>query len=108
MPQRQWSQKRERQYQHVKSSQKQQGRSEDRAEEIAARTVNKERARSGESRQRSRTSTKDISSGQRGGKRSGSGPSGRTKEQLYADAKRKGVKGRSKMNKAQLARAVGR
>lgn len=108
MPQRQWSQKRERQYQHVKSSQRQQGRSEDRAEEIAARTVNKERARSGESRQRSRTSTKDISSGRRGGQRSGSGPAGRTKEQLYADAKRKGIKGRSKMNKAQLARAVGR
>ncbi|GAB3399573.1 plasmid stabilization protein [Flindersiella endophytica] len=108
MPQKQWSQKRERQYQHVKSNQRQQGRSEDRAEEIAARTVNKERARSGESRQRSRTSTKDLSSGQRGGKRSGSGPQGRTKEQLYADAKRKGIKGRSKMNKAQLARAVGR
>jgi hypothetical protein len=108
MPQKQWSQKRERQYQHVKSSQKQQGRSEDRAEEIAARTVNKERARSSESSQRSRTSTKDISSGRRGGKRSGSGPAGRTKEQLYADAKRKGIKGRSTMNKAQLARAVGR
>jgi hypothetical protein len=108
MPQKQWSQKRERQYQHVKSSQRQQGRSEDRAEEIAARTVNKERARSGESSQRSRTSTKDISSGRRGGKRSGSGPAGRTKEQLYADAKRKGIKGRSTMNKAELARAVGR
>jgi hypothetical protein len=107
MPQKQWSKKRERQYDHVKSSQRQQGRSEDRAEEIAARTVNKERARSGESRQRSRTSTEDISSGRRGGKRSGSGPGGRTKEQLYADAKRKGIKGRSKMNKAQLARAVG-
>lgn len=108
MPQKQWSKKRERQYEHVKASQKQQGRSEDRAEEIAARTVNKERARSGESKQKSRTSTKDISSGQRGGKRSGTGGGGRTKEQLYADAKRQGIKGRSKMNKAQLQRAVSR
>jgi hypothetical protein len=108
MPQKQWSKKRERQYQHVKASQRQAGRSEELAEEIAARTVNKERARSGESRQRSRTSTEDISSGRRGGKRSGNGPAGRTKEQLYADAKRKGIKGRSKMNKEQLARAVGR
>jgi hypothetical protein len=108
MPQQQWSKKRERQYQHIKASQKQRGRSTDRAEEIAARTVNKERARSGESRQRSRTSTKDISSGRRGGLRSGSGPGGRTKEQLYAEAKRKGVRGRSTMTKAQLQRAVSR
>ncbi len=108
MPQQQWSKKRERQYQHIKSSEKQQGRSTDRAEEIAARTVNKERARSGESKQRSRTSTQDISSGRRGGQRSGSGPGGRTKAQLYADAKRKGVRGRSTMTKAQLQRAVGR
>lgn len=108
MPQQQWSKKRERQYQHIKSSQEQQGRSEDRAEEIAARTVNKERARSGESRQKSRTSTKDVSSGHRGGKRSGSGPVGRTKAQLYSDAKRQGIEGRSKMTKAQLEKAVSR
>ncbi|GAA2760917.1 plasmid stabilization protein [Actinopolymorpha rutila] len=108
MPQRQWGSKRERQYEHVKSSQKAQGRSEERATEIAARTVNKERARSGEASQKSSTSTKDISSGRRGGQRSGSGPGGRTKAQLYADAKRQGVQGRSKMSKAQLERAVGR
>jgi hypothetical protein len=99
--------KRARQYEHIKRSQKQQGRSEDRAEEVAARTVNKERARSGESRQRSRTSTQDISSGRRGGKRSGRpGPRGRTRDQLYADAKRLGIEGRSKMSKSQLQRAV--
>ncbi|MEQ7128408.1 plasmid stabilization protein [Actinopolymorpha sp. B11F2] len=108
MPQQQWSKKRERQYEHVKASQKQQGRSEGRAKEIAARTVSKERARSGEAKQRSRTSTKDISSGRRGGLRSGRGPAGRTKAQLYADAKRKGVRGRSTMTKAQLERAVSR
>lgn len=106
MPQQSWSKKRERQYQHVKEAQKKEGRSTERAEEIAARTVNKERARSGESRQRSRTSTRDISSGRRGGTRSGSGPGGRTKAQLYADAKRKGIEGRSKMSKAQLEKAV--
>lgn len=78
------------------------------AEEIASRTVNKERARSGESERKSRTSTQDISSGRRGGKRSGSGPGGRTKDQLYAEAKKKGVKGRSKMTKKQLQNAVGR
>src|SRR3954447_11336274 len=99
--------KRARQYEHVKKSERRQGRSESRAEEIAARTVNKERARSGESRQRSRTSTEDISSGRRGGKRSGtSGPKGRTRDQLYNDAKKLGVEGRSKMSKAQLQRAV--
>ncbi len=98
--------KRARQYEHVKKSQLEQGRSEKRAEEIAARTVQKERARAGESRQRSRTSTKDISSGRRGGLRSGSGGGGRTRDQLYNDAKRLGIKGRSKMNKAQLQRAV--
>jgi hypothetical protein len=98
--------KRARQYEHVKQSEKRQGRSEGRAEEIAARTVNKERARRGESRQRSRTSTADISSGRRGGIRSGKGPGGRTRDQLYNDAKRLGVEGRSKMNKAQLQRAV--
>ena len=108
MPQQQWSKKRERQYGHVKASQKRQGQSAGRAEEIAARTVNKERARSGEARQRGRTSTQDKSSGQRGGQRSGSGPGGRTKAQLYADAKRQGIQGRSKMTKAQLLRAVSR
>jgi hypothetical protein len=88
---------------------KEQGRSEGRAEEIAARTVNKERARSGESRTRSRTSTRDISSGRRGGKRSGSsGPKGRTRDQLYNEAKQLGIEGRSRMNKSQLQRAVDR
>jgi hypothetical protein len=99
--------KRARQYEHIKKSEKKQGASEDRAEEIAARTVNKERARSGESRQRSRTSVKDISSGRRGGKRSGRpGPRGRTRDQLYEEAKRLGIEGRSKMDKGQLQRAV--
>lgn len=99
--------KRARQYEHVKESERRQGRSESRAEEIAARTVQKERARSGESRQRSKTSTRDISSGPRGGLRSGRpGPRGRTRDQLYADAKRLGIEGRSKMSKAQLQRAV--
>jgi hypothetical protein len=99
--------KRARQYEHVKRSEKEAGRSEDKAEEIAARTVNKEKARHGESRTRSRTSTQDISSGRRGGKRSGSGPGGRTRDQLYNDAKRMGIEGRSKMTKRQLAAAVG-
>jgi hypothetical protein len=107
MPQQAWSKKRERQYRHIKSGLKKRGESEDTAEEIAARTVNKERARSGEAKQRSRTSTKDISSGRRGGLRSHTGPKGRTKEQLYNEAKKKGIAGRSKMNKAQLQRAVG-
>jgi hypothetical protein len=99
--------KRARQYERVKESAKSRGASTDRAEEIAARTVNKERARSGESRTASRTSTQDISSGRRGGQRSGSaGPRGRTRDQLYNEAKNLGVEGRSKMNKAQLQRAV--
>jgi hypothetical protein len=99
--------KRARQYEHIKRSQRQQGRSEGRAEEIAARTVQKERARSGESRQRSRTSTHDISSGRRGGQRSGRpGPRGRTRDQLYNEARQLGIEGRSKMNKAQLQRAI--
>ena len=107
MPQGAWSKKRERQYKHVKESLKEQGRSEKKAEEIAARTVNKERARSGESRQRSRTSTQDMSSSRRGGQRSGTDrPKGRTKEQLYAEAKSLGIEGRSSMNKRQLQRAV--
>jgi hypothetical protein len=101
--------KRARQYEHIKEGQKDQGASESRAEEIAARTVNKERARSGESRTRSRTSTQDISSGRRGGKRSGtSRQKGRTRDQLYAEAKNLGIEGRSSMNKAQLQRAVDR
>ena len=108
MPQRAWSQKRERQYEHIKDGLLAQGRSEDTAEEIAARTVNKERARHGEARESSRSSTDDISSGRRGGLRSHEGPGGRTRDQLYNEAKRKGIKGRSKMNKAELERAVGR
>jgi hypothetical protein len=99
--------KRARQYEHVRQSEREQGASESRAEEIAARTVNKQRARSGESAQRSRTSTEDISSGRRGGLRSGKpGPRGRTRDQLYAEARSLGVGGRSRMNKAQLQRAV--
>jgi hypothetical protein len=101
--------KRERQYKHIKESQRKRGVSTGRAEEIAARTVNKERARSGESRTRSRSSTRDISSGRRGGLRSGkAGPRGRTREQLYQEARRLGVRGRSRMNKSQLQRAVAR
>ena len=107
MPQRAWSNKRERQYEHIKDSAKERGASTKRAKEIAARTVNKERARSGEARQRSRTSTHDMSSGRRGGQRSGTNrQKGRTKEQLYNEAKRRNVPGRSKMNKRQLQRAV--
>ena len=99
--------KRARQYEHIKKSAKEQGASTDRAEEIAARTVNKERARSGESRTRSRTSTRDMSSGRRGGRRYGTNrPKGRTKDQLYAEAKKLGVEGRSRMNKRQLQRAI--
>lgn len=108
MPQQGWSKKRERQYEHIKEGLEDQGRSEDVAEEIAARTVNKERARSGEAKQASRTSTDDISSSRRGGLRSHAGSGGRTKDQLYAEAKRKNVKGRSSMTKAELERAVGR
>ncbi len=108
MPQRAWSNKRERQYKHIKQGLRAHGRSEGLAEEIAARTVNKERARSGEAKQRSRTSVRDISSGRRGGLRSHKGPGGRTKEQLYNEARKKNIPGRSKMNKKQLARAVGR
>lgn len=106
MPQQGWSEKRERQYEHVKESLEDQGRDEDTAEEIAARTVNKERARAGESEQASRSSTEDMSSGERGGKRSGQGPGGRTKEQLYNEAKQQGVEGRSKMDKDELREAV--
>ena len=108
MPRRSWSEKRERQYDHIKAGLRERGESESTAEEIAARTVNKERARAGESKTASRTSTDDISSGRRGGLRSHRGPGGRTKAQLYNEAKAKGVKGRSKMTKAQLERAVDR
>jgi hypothetical protein len=107
MPQQAWSGKRERQYEHIKDSEKKQGRSTKRAKQIAAATVNKERARSGEAKSSSRSSRRDISSGRRGGLRSGTNrPKGRTKEQLYNEAKRRGVKGRSKMNKSQLQRAL--
>jgi hypothetical protein len=108
MPQRAWGKKRERQYEHIKQGLREQGRSTDVAEEIAARTVNKERARAGESRTASRTSTEDISSGRRGGLRSHSGPGGRTYRQLYEEAKDRGIEGRSKMSKAQLERAIER
>ena len=108
MPQQSWSAKRERQYKHVKDSAKQRGVSEDTAEEIAARTVNKERARAGEARTSSKLSRTDMSSGERGGHRSHSGAQGRTRDQLYEEAKRKNIKGRSSMTKAQLERAVGR
>jgi hypothetical protein len=108
MPQQGWSNKRERQYDHIKEGLLERGESEDTAEEIAARTVNKERARAGEARESSRTSTHDISSGRRGGLRSHSGPGGRTKAQLYNEAKHQGIAGRSTMTKAELERAVGR
>jgi hypothetical protein len=108
MPQRSWSDKRERQYQHIKQSLIEEGKSESEAEEIAARTVNKERARKGEAKESSRTSTQDISSGRRGGLRSHSGPGGRTYAQLYEEAKRHGLRGRSKMTKAQLEEALKR
>jgi len=98
--------KRARQYEHIKKSEKKEGRSEKRAEEIAARSVNKEKARSGESRTRSRSSTRGRSASSRGGSRSGKGPGGRTREQLYNDAKKLGIEGRSRMNKSQLQRAV--
>jgi hypothetical protein len=100
------SPKRERQYEHIKDSARQRGASGKRATEIAARTVNKERARAGESRTASRTSTQDISSGRRGGLRSHSGSGGRTRDQLYAEAQRRNIKGRSKMTKAQLEKAL--
>src|SRR4029453_1433939 len=96
----------ERMYEHVKESERSEGRSEDRAEEIAARTVNKERARAGETREASRTSTQDISSHRRGGLRSHRGSGGRTRDQLYREAREKNIKGRSRMNKAELERAV--
>lgn len=108
VPQRAWNAKRERQYEHIKEALEHSGRSEELAEEIAARTVNKERARAGEAKQSTRASIEDISSARRGGLRSHRGPGGRTRDQLYEEARRRGVKGRSKMSKAQLQRAVDR
>jgi plasmid stabilization system protein ParE len=108
MPQRAWSAKRERQYEHIKDSLEDRGYADDTAEEIAARTVNKERARHGESRTASRSSVDDISSGSRGGLRSHKGAGGRTKAQLYNEARSKNIKGRSTMTKAELQRAVDR
>jgi plasmid stabilization system protein ParE len=108
MPQRAWSEKRERQYNHIKAGLLEKGDSAALAEEVAARTVNKERARAGESQQSSRTSTDDISSVRRGGLRSHGGPGGRTRDQLYEEARRRGVKGRSTMSKAELEKAVDR
>ena len=106
MPQKAWSTKRERQYEHIKESVLDRGEDEDTAEEIAARTVNKERARAGESEEASKTSTEDISSGRRGGLRSHTGEGGRTRDQLYNEARRKGIEGRSSMSKDELERAV--
>jgi hypothetical protein len=109
MPQEAWSAKRERQYEHIKEGLEERGTGHDKAQEIAARTVNKERARSGEARESSRLSRKDMSPSRRGGLRSGTNrQKGRTKEQLYNEAKRMGIEGRSKMNKQQLQRAVDR
>ena len=109
MPPKAWSEKRERQYEHIKDSLEDRGTSEDKAEEIAARTVNKERARAGEARTSSRLSRTDISSGRRGGLRSGTRrQKGRTRDQLYEEAKHMGIEGRSKMTKEQLQRAVDR
>ena len=109
MPQSAWSNKRERQYEHIEESLEERGTPKKKAKEIAARTVNKERARSGEARTSSRLSREDMSSGRRGGLRSGTNrEKGRTKEQLYNEAKRMGIEGRSQMNKEQLQRAVDR
>ena len=108
MPQNNWSSKRERQYRHIEEGLEQQGRPKQVAKEIAARTVNKERARSGEARQSSKTSTRDISSARRGGMRSHSGPGGRTKAQLYEEARKKNIRGRSTMTKSELEDALKR
>lgn len=110
MPQQAWNKKQERQYQHIKEETEQRGSSEARAEEIAARTVNKDRAQQGQARQRSKTSTEDIPPQRRGGIRSGNryGPGGRTKDQLYNDARRQNIKGRSKMSKSELEDALSR
>ena len=108
MPRGTWTDKRERQYEHIKDSLRERGKSEDTAEEIAARTVNKVRAQSGEAREASRTSVDDLSPSRRGGLRSHKGAGGRTHAQLYNEAKSRGIEGRSKMNKAQLERALRR
>ena len=108
MPQQAWSKKRERQYEHIKEGLQDRGRNDAEAEEIAARTVNKERAHSGEAEQASRTSTDDLSSSRRGGLRSHSGSGGRTRAQLYEEARAQNIKGRSSMSKAELEEAVGR
>jgi hypothetical protein len=108
MPQQAWNKKRERRYDHIKAGLRKRGEPEAVAEEIAARTVNKERARSGEARTASRSSTDDISSGRRGGLRSHHGAAGRTKDQLYNEAQQRNIKGRSRLTKAQLERAVDR
>jgi plasmid stabilization system protein ParE len=107
MPRGQWSKKRERQYEHIKESVKDRGESEDTAEEIAARTVNKERARHGEAKESSKLSREDMSSSRRGGLRSHKGAGGRTFDQLYEEAKDRNIKGRSKMNKGELLKALG-
>ena len=107
MPQKAWSNKRERQYEHIKEGAKKQGKSTKTAKRVAAATVNKERARKGEAKTASRSSTSDMSSGKRGGQRSGTKrPKGRTKEQLYNEAKRRGIEGRSTMTKEQLQKAI--
>jgi len=108
MPQQGWTAKREHQYEHIKDGLEERGRGEDEAQEIAARTVNKERAREGESEQASRTSTQDISSSRRGGLRSHQGSGGRTRDQLYEEARKQNIKGRSSMTKSELEKAVGR
>lgn len=109
MPQQAWSNKRERQYKHIKESQKERGAGEDRAEEIAARTVNKSRAQSGEAKRSSKLSRTDTSPQRRGGQRShGKGPRGLTRDQLYEEARRRNIDGRSKMTKQELAHALGR
>jgi hypothetical protein len=108
MPQGTWSDKRERQYEHIKAGAEDRGASEGRAKEIASRTVNKNRAQSGESRTASRTSVEDMSPQRRGGQRSHSGSAGPTRDQLYNEARQRNIKGRSKMNKKQLARALGK
>ncbi|GAB2865498.1 hypothetical protein GCM10022221_77180 [Actinocorallia aurea] len=108
MPRQDWSDKRERQYEHIKESQKKQGRGEKRAKEVAARTVNKNRAQSGEAKSSSRLSREDTSPQKRGGQRSGTDrEKGRTKDQLYNEAKKKGIEGRSKMTKGELKKALG-
>jgi plasmid stabilization system protein ParE len=108
MPRNQWSKKRERQYEHIKEGLLERGESEDTAEEIAARTVNKERAQHGEAKEPSEASLKDMPAPVRGGQRSHEGPQGRTRDQLYEEARRKGIKGRSAMSKDELEKAVGR